>query len=115
MAIANSEVRERVVALLERTFSLATLIHPSAVVSRSALVAAGCIIEAGVVVQAEACLGKACIVNAGAVVNHNSVVGHLLRWIVMLLLLRGRRFRMGRRLHVGACGDEEDNTQNNCL
>ena len=75
VAIGNSEVRERVVALLERTFSLATLIHPSAVVSRSALVAAGCIIEAGVVVQSEACLGKACIVNAGAVVNHNSVVG----------------------------------------
>lgn len=74
VAIGNSGVREKIVDTLGHTFSLATLIHPAAYVSRSAVVEAGCIVEPGVVIQSAAKVGKACIINAGAVVNHNSTV-----------------------------------------
>lgn len=74
VAIGNPVVREKIVEILEHTFSLATLIHPAAYVSRSAVVEVGCIVEPGVVIQTEAKVGKACIINAGAVVNHNSTV-----------------------------------------
>lgn len=74
VAIGNPVVREKIIETLEHTFSLATLIHPAAYVSRSAVVEAGCIVETGVVIQTAAKVGKACIINAGAVVNHNSTV-----------------------------------------
>ena len=74
VAIGNPAVRETVVEALEGMFCLATLIHPTAYVSRSAVVEAGCIVEPGVVIQTAAKVGKACIINAGAVVNHNSTV-----------------------------------------
>ena len=74
VAIGNPTVREKLVCELEPVFRLATLIHPTAFVSRSAVLGSGCIIEPGAVVQTAAQLGKACIVNAGAVVNHNSTV-----------------------------------------
>lgn len=74
VAIGNPVVREKLVCELESLFQIATLIHPTAFVSRSAVVASGCIVEPGAVIQTVARLGKACIVNAGAVVNHNSTV-----------------------------------------
>lgn len=74
VAIGNLQVREMLANELEKQFCLATLIHPTAYVSRSAEVAPGCFIELGAIVQTEAQLGKACIINAGAVVNHNSIV-----------------------------------------
>ena len=74
VAIGNPAVRETVVEALEGMFCLATLIHPTAYVSRSAVVEAGCIVEPGAVIQTAAKVGKACIINAGAVVNHNSTV-----------------------------------------
>lgn len=74
VAIGNPSVREKLVSELEPVFRLATLIHPTAFVSRSAVTDSGCIIEPGAVVQTGARLGKACIINAGAVVNHNSTV-----------------------------------------
>lgn len=74
VAIGNPAVREKLLCELEPLFQFATLIHPTAFVSRSAVLSSGCIIEQGAVVQTAAQLGKACIVNAGAVVNHNSTV-----------------------------------------
>lgn len=74
VAIGNPAIREKIIEALEGTFELATLIHPSAYISKSAVIAKGCIIEPRVVVQTAAKLGKACIVNAGAVINHNSTV-----------------------------------------
>lgn len=74
VAVGNPHVRERLVCEIETMFHFATLIHPTAFISRSSTIEAGCIIEPGAVVQTAAHLGKACIVNAGAVVNHNSTV-----------------------------------------
>lgn len=74
VAIGNSMVREKIIKTLESTFELATLIHPSAYISKSAVIEKGCIIEPGSVVHTAVKLGKACIINAGAVINHNSTV-----------------------------------------
>jgi len=75
IAIGNSDIREKVFKEMELLFRVATLIHPSAYVSRSAIISTGSIVECGAVVHTAVRLGKACIINAGAVVNHNSTVG----------------------------------------
>lgn len=74
VAIGNPNVRRQIVEMLQDSFSLCTLIHPRAVVSKSAQIAEGCIVEANVVVNTGARIEKACLINAGSVVNHNSVV-----------------------------------------
>ena len=52
-----------------------SLIHPKAVVSKSAAVGAGCVIEVRAVVSANAEVKRGSFICAGAIVNHNSVVG----------------------------------------
>lgn len=74
VAIGNPLIRRNVVEQMEESFSLATIIHPSASISRSAKLKRGCVIEANSVVNSAAEIGKACLINAGSVVNHNSIV-----------------------------------------
>lgn len=74
VAIGNPLVRRRVVEQMENNFSLATIIHPTAFISKSAMLKSGCVIEANSVINTAVEMGKACLINAGAVVNHNSIV-----------------------------------------
>ena len=72
VAIGNPNVRRQIIEKLQHSFALCTLIHPTAVVSKTAIIGEGCVIEANAVVNTAAYIGKACLVNAGSVVNHNS-------------------------------------------
>jgi sugar O-acyltransferase (sialic acid O-acetyltransferase NeuD family) len=54
---------------------LATVVHPSAVVSASATLGAGTVVFARAVVNPACVIGKSCIVNTGAVVDHNANIG----------------------------------------
>ncbi|MGB8646886.1 MAG: acetyltransferase [Anaerolineae bacterium] len=54
----------------------ATIIHPSARVSRTARVRAGTIISAGAVISAYAEIGEHVIVNRGALIGHHVKLGH---------------------------------------
>ena len=72
IAIGDAEVRERIG---ERIRNLVTIVHPSAVVSRSAQIDNGCVIEANTTINAHATIGKASFVCAGAVINHDAFVG----------------------------------------
>ena len=74
VAIGNPLTRKNLVNTLENTYKLTTLVHPKAVVSKSACVEAGCVIEAQSVINTAAHLGRGAFINAGAVVNHNSVL-----------------------------------------
>ncbi len=52
-------------------YSLATLIHPAAVISPTARIGRGSIVMAGVVINANAEIGRLCIVNTGATLDHD--------------------------------------------
>ena len=72
VAIGNNRIRESKVHLLnEKKFALATLIHPSANVSKYALIEYASVILAGAVVNAFATVGMGCIINSGAIVEHD--------------------------------------------
>jgi sugar O-acyltransferase (sialic acid O-acetyltransferase NeuD family) len=76
VAIGSSSVR---LALLEQlvqiNVKIATVVHPSAVVSQYAQIGAGSVIFANAVVNIDAVLGLGCIVNTGAVIEHDVVFG----------------------------------------
>lgn len=76
VSIGDCAARAKVQQMLEDMgFSLATVIHPSAVVSKSARIGAGSAILAQVSVGPDAVLGKGCVVNTCASVDHDCAVG----------------------------------------
>ncbi|WP_255408653.1 acetyltransferase [Limnohabitans sp. G3-2] len=81
VAIGNNVLRQKLCAQLRAVgFSLASVIHPKAIVSPRAQLAAGVAVMAGAIVGTEAILGQGAIVNCGAVVDHHAQVhefGHL--------------------------------------
>jgi acetyltransferase EpsM len=56
-------------------FRFATVVHPSAHVSRTSSLGEGTIVGAGAVVAAHTTIGRHVIVNRGTLVGHHSVIG----------------------------------------
>ncbi|OZU89286.1 acetyltransferase [Virgibacillus indicus] len=76
VAIGGNEIRRKIVQslrLLPKHYL--TVIHPTAVVSKSARIGNGTVIMPNAVVNANANIGMHCIINTGAVVEHDNVIG----------------------------------------
>lgn len=74
IAVGKSETRKK---LMERdkTRSFPALVHPSAVVAKSAEVGVGSVVMAGAVINPGAQIGKGCIINTSSSVDHDCMVG----------------------------------------
>lgn len=75
IAIGNNEARKRESIRLGEKFSFMTIIHPDAVIARTATIGEGSIIMAGVVIQANAKVGRHAIINTNASIDHDCVIG----------------------------------------
>lgn len=76
VAIGDNLIREsKSVSLLAAGACLATIVHPSSIVSPFASIQAGSFVSAGAVIQAGVDIGRFCIVNTNAVVEHDSSLG----------------------------------------
>lgn len=74
--VSISTVRARLFAALRaRGLDVATVVAPSANVSRQAEVGAGSIVMLRAVVNVGATVGENCIVNTGAIVEHDAAIG----------------------------------------
>lgn len=100
VAVGNNGLREtRLVRLTDLGIPLATVIHPSAVISPSVSIAGGCTILACAVVNPNASVGTGCIINTGAIVEHDCVVGDFVN-ICPGVSLAGHT-RLGKRTFMG--------------
>ena len=76
MGFGNNLLRQRIACdLLKRGVRLPSLIHPSAVIAKSAEIEEGTFLGANVVVDPFCHIGRFCILNNGAVVCHQTLVG----------------------------------------
>ncbi|HFI0782905.1 TPA: acetyltransferase [Streptococcus suis] len=74
IAIGNNKVRANKQSLLPQD-RIATLIHPSAVISRRVVVNAGTVIMAGAVVNSDVTIGRGSIINTASSVDHDCIIG----------------------------------------
>ena len=78
IAIGDNNARERITRQLQADcpdITLATIIDPSAIVSRAAFIGPGSCIMPGAVVNAGASTGMSCIINSRAVMEHDTRMG----------------------------------------
>jgi len=103
IAIGNNSLRadawRRVQPLDPR---LATLLHPSATVSRFARVGKGTLVMPRVVINAGARIGTNCIVNTGAIVEHDCVVQDYVHLSPAVSIGGGARVEEASHLGMGA-------------
>lgn len=72
ITIGNNEKRFSLQQQFEQAgFTMATLIHPSAIISSSVKIAPGSVVFPRAVINADAIINKAAIINTGAIVEHD--------------------------------------------
>jgi UDP-N-acetylbacillosamine N-acetyltransferase len=59
----------------DKGYTLATIIHPSAILSPSVTVCEGSVIMPLALINADATIGQGCIINSGAIVEHDGHIG----------------------------------------
>lgn len=74
VAIGNASIRRRITEELSGK-TIPILVHPSAIVAKSAKLGTGTVVMAGAVVNPDATIGRGCIINTCASVDHDCVVG----------------------------------------
>ncbi len=75
VAVGSNELREKKITQLKSWgIPLATIVHPTAIISPSSCISQGCTLLARAVVNPNARIGIGCIVNTGAIVEHDCVV-----------------------------------------
>ena len=55
----------------EHSLPMATVVHPAAIISRSASIGEGSVVFAGAIVNASAAVGEGCILNVASTVDHD--------------------------------------------
>ncbi len=70
----NATRKKKAEQIAAKVQHFATLIHPTAIVSKSATVGEGTVVMPGAIINANARIGKHCIINTGAVIEHDCVV-----------------------------------------
>lgn len=99
VAIGNNLWREREAASWGHE-RLVTVVHPAAVVARSARLGAGSFVAATAVVATAAEIGVGAIINHGAVVDHDCVLGAFCHVAPNATL--GGAVALGRRVLIGS-------------
>lgn len=76
VALGNNQLRIHLQSrLLMAGFEMATVVHPSASISRYAKLGIGCVVFANAVVNVDAEVGDATIINTAATVDHDCRLG----------------------------------------
>lgn len=75
IAIGDNQERLKLLSKIKTMqFNLATIIHPSAVVSKTAKIGSGTAILANTTVNPDARIGEGVIINTGAVIEHDCIL-----------------------------------------
>lgn len=76
VSIGNNQVRQSVTELLNCESNLFTIIHPAAIIAKTARIGVGSFVAAQAILGPDSEVGEGCIINHGAVVDHEVTVGY---------------------------------------
>jgi sugar O-acyltransferase (sialic acid O-acetyltransferase NeuD family) len=100
LGIGENQTRRRIFEWCTRLgLTVATLIHPTAALSKSARVGAGVVVMAQAVINPDACIAEGAIINSGAIVEHDCEVGAFAHLSPNVTL--GGTVRIGALAHLG--------------
>jgi sugar O-acyltransferase (sialic acid O-acetyltransferase NeuD family) len=75
IAIGNNARRLQISLEYEKKgMKLATIVHPTAVISETAKIGPGTVVFANAVINSGAKVGKACIINTGVIIEHDCIL-----------------------------------------
>lgn len=72
IGVGYNDVRKVIAGKIKHRF--ATVLHPSAIISKSAKIQEGTVVFHGAIIQTSALIGKHCIVNTGATIDHDCIL-----------------------------------------
>lgn len=76
LGIGENHTRAKIAQkIVDKGYALATIIHPSAILSPSVSVCEGSVIMPLSLINADVTIGVGCIINSGAIVEHDSHLG----------------------------------------
>jgi sugar O-acyltransferase (sialic acid O-acetyltransferase NeuD family) len=97
----NISKRQKVFKEISKKINIPTIIHPSAIIEKSASIANGCQIMAGAIIGSNVSIGNNCIINSGAIISHDSIIGHSTHVAPGACIAGG--VKIGERVLVGMC------------
>jgi acetyltransferase EpsM len=74
-ALGTTKRRRLIDEADERGVGFASIVHPTARVSRTSTIGEGTVVSAGVVIAAHVTIGRHVILNRGALIGHDTVIG----------------------------------------
>ena len=113
VAVGNAEVRKRIQNRAHA--SVATLIHPNAVIGRGVEIGKGSVVMAGAVINPYARIGEGCIVNTCASVDHDCIVDDYAHISVGAHLAGSVHIGAGTWVGVGATVSNNISICHNCM
>ena len=116
VAIGDNKIRR---ILQERVknagFVLAKLIHPSAVVSKSAQIGDGAVVMPHAVINARAKIGEGAIINTGAIIEHDCEIGDFAHISPNAALAGGVIVGTNTHVGIGSCAIQCVKIGANCI
>ncbi|KGP63658.1 acetyltransferase [Legionella norrlandica] len=100
VSIGNNQARQNVIELMNSKTSLFTIIHPAAIIAKSARIGLGSFIAARAILGPDCEVGEGCIINHSAIVDHEVIVGSYSHIAPNSTL--GGRVKVGEQVLVGA-------------
>lgn len=74
IAIANYEVKKRIVTKLNNKFKFATIVHPKVLIHDYMEIGEGCIVYEGVIITANVSIGNHVIISPKSGVGHDTII-----------------------------------------
>ncbi len=100
LGIGDNHLRKKLFhSLKSKGFSLPSLTHPSAIISKSAKIAEGSVIMANAVINADAVIANGVIINTSSVIEHDCVIEEFVHISPKAALAGG--VRVGKFCHIG--------------
>jgi len=103
LGIGDNKTREKLMQKLgAHQLNIATLIHPSAIISPSVKISKGTVVMANVVVNADCVIGEGVILNTACVLEHNTIIEDFVHISPMASLAGDVQVKRGSHLGISA-------------